>query len=92
MQALAELTPELEGHRAELIGYCYRMLGSATDLESGPIGLGVLLSFHAEDAETLYGELKDRGVPIITEPFDTPFGRTFVFSDPDGYQIAVHGA
>jgi predicted enzyme related to lactoylglutathione lyase len=31
-------------------------------------------------------------MPIIMEPFDTPFGRTFVFSDPDGYLIAIHGS
>jgi RNA polymerase sigma-70 factor (ECF subfamily) len=33
MEALAELTPVLEAHRAELIGYCYRMLGSACEAE-----------------------------------------------------------
>jgi predicted enzyme related to lactoylglutathione lyase len=31
-------------------------------------------------------------VPILIDPFDTPFGRTFVFQDPDGYAIAIHGA
>jgi hypothetical protein len=25
------------------------------------------------------------------DPFDTPFGSTFVFRDPDGYAIAIHG-
>jgi len=25
------------------------------------------------------------------EPFGTPFGRTFVFQDPDGYAVAIHG-
>jgi RNA polymerase sigma-70 factor (ECF subfamily) len=29
----AELVPQLEGHRAELTGYCYRMLGSAFEAE-----------------------------------------------------------
>jgi hypothetical protein len=33
-----------------------------------------------------------RGVPILVDPFDTPFGLTFVFRDPDGYAIAIHGA
>jgi RNA polymerase sigma-70 factor (ECF subfamily) len=33
MEALSELAPELEGHRAELVGYCYRMLGSAFEAE-----------------------------------------------------------
>jgi RNA polymerase sigma-70 factor, ECF subfamily len=33
MEAVTELTPELEEHRAKLIGYCYRMLGSAFEAE-----------------------------------------------------------
>ncbi len=32
------------------------------------------------------------GVPIVQQPFDGPFGRTFSFVDPDGYTITVHGA
>jgi predicted enzyme related to lactoylglutathione lyase len=30
-------------------------------------------------------------VPILMDPFDTPLGPTFVFQDPDGYAIAMHG-
>jgi hypothetical protein len=30
------------------------------------------------------------GVPIVTEPFDGPFGRTFSFRDPDGYVLTAH--
>ena len=30
--------------------------------------------------------------PILIALFDTPFGRTFVFRDPDGYAVAIHGA
>jgi predicted enzyme related to lactoylglutathione lyase len=63
-----------------------------TDLEAGPVGLGVLLSLRADDAQALHDHLKRRGVQILIEPFDTPFGRTFVFQDPDGYAVAIHGA
>jgi predicted enzyme related to lactoylglutathione lyase len=63
-----------------------------TDLDAGPAGLGVLLSLRADDAQALHDQLKTHGVPILTEPFDTPFGRTFVFQDPDGYAVAIHGA
>ena len=63
-----------------------------TDLEAGPIGLGVLLSLRAEDAQVLHDHFNSRGVQSLIEPFDTPFGRTFVFQDPDGYAVAVHGA
>ena len=63
-----------------------------TDLEAGPPGLGVLVSLRADDAQALHDQLKAHGVPILTDPFDTPFGRTFVFEDPDGYAVAIHGA
>jgi predicted enzyme related to lactoylglutathione lyase len=43
-------------------------------------------------SQALHDQLKSRGVPILADPFDTPYGRTFVFEDPDGYAIAIHGA
>ena len=63
-----------------------------TDLEAGPLGLRVSLSLHVDDAQALHAHLKSRGVPILTDPFQTPIGLTFVFQDPDGYTIAIHGA
>lgn len=62
-----------------------------TDLDAGPAGLGALVSLRADDATALHDQLRDHGVPILMDPFDTPFGRTFVFADPDGYQVAIHG-
>ena len=62
-----------------------------TDLEAGPLGLGVSLSLHVDDARALHAHLKNRGVPILTDPFETPIGLTFVYQDPDGYAIAIHG-
>jgi hypothetical protein len=29
-------------------------------------------------------------VPIVQEPYDGPFGRTFALADPDGYKITVY--
>jgi len=29
-------------------------------------------------------------VTILQEPFEGPFGMTFVFQDPDGYAVTVH--
>lgn len=53
-------------------------------------GLGVALWLHADDAQALHTELAARGVPILAEPTDSPFGRTFTFTDPDGYAVTVH--
>ncbi len=27
---------------------------------------------------------------IVSPPADGPFGRTFTFADPDGYQVTLH--
>jgi predicted enzyme related to lactoylglutathione lyase len=62
-----------------------------TDLDAGPVGLGVSLSLSADDSQAPHDQLRGYGVPILMDPFDTPFGRTFVFQDPDGYAIAIHG-
>lgn len=50
------------------------------------------MSLHADDAQALHDQLSARGVPILIDPFDPPFGLTFVFQDPDGYTVAIHGA
>ena len=33
-------------------------------------------------------EVADRDV--VVDPFDGPFGRTFTFTDPNGYQVTLH--
>ena len=53
-------------------------------------GLGVALWLHADDAQQVHDRLVDAGVPVLVDPFDGPFGRTFTFADPDGYAVTVH--
>ena len=53
-------------------------------------GLGVALWLAADDSQALHDQLAGDGVPIVSAPVDGPFGRTFTFSDPDGYAITVH--
>jgi predicted enzyme related to lactoylglutathione lyase len=53
-------------------------------------GEGIAVWLHAPDAQQIHDALADAGTTIITEPFDGPFGRTFTFADPDGYQITLH--
>lgn len=59
-----------------------------TDLDRP--GAGVALWLHAENAQAVHDSLDAAGVPIVTSPFDGPFGRTFTFADPDGYAVTVH--
>lgn len=53
-------------------------------------GIGVALWLHSHDAQALHDALAGAGVPILGAPFDGPFGRTFTFSDPDGYAVTIH--
>jgi predicted enzyme related to lactoylglutathione lyase len=84
--------PSVVAFQTSPIPFAVREPLPGTDLEAGPTGLGVSVSLRADDAQALHDQLNAHGVPILIDPFDTPFGRTFVFQDPDGYAIAIHGA
>jgi predicted enzyme related to lactoylglutathione lyase len=53
-------------------------------------GAGVALWLHADDAQALHDSLAASGIVIAAPPADTPFGRTFTFTDPDGYAVTIH--
>ena len=50
----------------------------------------IQLWWRASDAQALYEAVAAAGVPILVEPSDGPFGRTFTMADPDGYRITVY--
>ncbi len=52
--------------------------------------MGVALWIDCDNVNELHAKLQAAGVTIITPPFDGPFGRTFVFADPDGYRITAN--
>lgn len=61
------------------------------DLDETPQpGLGVVLWIDCDEVDELHTRLAAAGTTIITQPYDGPFGRTFVFADPDGYRITVN--
>jgi predicted enzyme related to lactoylglutathione lyase len=61
------------------------------DLDTVPqLGAGVALWLHADDAQAIHDKLVDAGVQIVAPPSDGPFGRTFTFSDLDGYAVTIH--
>lgn len=55
-----------------------------------PETTSIQLWWRASDAQSLYQDVLAAGVTILREPFDGPFGRTFVMADPDGYRITVY--
>ncbi|MBA2682169.1 MAG: VOC family protein [Ktedonobacteraceae bacterium] len=53
-------------------------------------GWGVTLWIDCDHVNELHATLEAKGVTIITAPYDSPFGRAFVFTDPDGYRLTVN--
>ena len=53
-------------------------------------GLGVTLWIDCDHVDDLHARLAGAGATIITPPYDSPFGRAFVFADPDGYRITAN--
>ncbi len=92
MERVPSIPPDMVVFRTSTIPFAVRKPLPGTVLDAGRPGLGVSVSLRVEDAQALHDHLKAQGVPIVVDPFDTPFGRTFVFQDPDGYHVAIHGA
>ncbi len=60
-------------------------------LESAPQpGMGVVLWIDCDDVDALHDRLVKAGTKILTPPNNGPFGRAFVFTDPDGYRITAN--
>ena len=71
--------------------FAVRSFLPGVDLDSvHQLGMGVGVWLHAPDAQQIHDALVAAGIPIVTPPVDGPFGRTFTFADPDGYQITLH--
>jgi predicted enzyme related to lactoylglutathione lyase len=73
------------------IAFALRDVVPGTDLESiAQPGIGAAIWLHATDVPGIHDALVADGHTIVSGPIDGPFGRTFTFSDPDGYQITLH--
>ena len=73
------------------IAFAVRDLAPGVDLDSAPQpGLGIGMWLHAEGVQAIHDGLAAIGTTIAVAPFDGPFGRTFAFVDPDGYQVTLH--
>ena len=70
--------------------FAVREPAPGTDLDAGPAGLGVALWLHDPDTVALHATVAAAGAVIAQEPFEGPFGTTFVFHDLDGYLVTVH--
>ncbi|MER5450380.1 VOC family protein [Streptomyces sp. NPDC002764] len=73
------------------IAFALRDVIAGTDLASlAQPGAGVAIWLHATDVQAIHDALVADGHTIVSAPIDGPFGRTFTFADPDGYQVTLH--
>ena len=73
------------------IAFALRDVVPGTDLASvAQPGIGAAIWLHATDVQAIHDLLVADGHRIVASPIDGPFGRTFTFADPDGYQITLH--
>src|SRR6267378_2404761 len=73
------------------IAFAVRDVVAGVDLDAiAQPGQGMALWLHAPDAQDIHDALAAAGTTIISAPVDGPFGRTFTFADPDGYQVTLH--
>jgi predicted enzyme related to lactoylglutathione lyase len=73
------------------IAFALRDVVPGTDLASvAQPGIGAAIWLHASDVQAIHDALVADDHPIVSAPVDGPFGRTFTFADPDGYQITLH--
>jgi predicted enzyme related to lactoylglutathione lyase len=74
------------------VGWPTFAVSSARPGQPGPTPetTSIQLWWRASDAQALYEKAVADGVPILVEPFDGPFGRTFAMADPDGYRITIY--
>ena len=75
----------------EPIAFALRDIVPGTDLAAvTQPGIGAAIWLHATDVQAIHDALTADGHTIVSAPIDGPFGRTFTFADPDGYQITLH--
>jgi predicted enzyme related to lactoylglutathione lyase len=51
---------------------------------------GVELSFEVDDVDSVWQRWKEKGVEIVADPIDLPFGRYFLAKDPDGHYVSIY--
>jgi predicted enzyme related to lactoylglutathione lyase len=73
------------------IAFALRDLVPGVDLDAvRQPGIGAAIWLHATDVQAIHDAMVTDGKTIVSAPIDGPFGRTFTFADPDGYQITLH--
>ena len=48
------------------------------------------LSFEVDDVDGTWKHWQEKGVELVSDPVDLPFGRYFMAKDPEGYYLSVY--
>lgn len=73
------------------IAFALRDVVPGTDLASVvQPGIGAAIWLHATGVQAIHDALVADDHTVVSPPIDGPFGRTFTFADPDGYQVTLH--
>jgi len=83
--------PEAVVFDTKSVAFALRDVVPGADLDATPQpGIGAAIWLHATGVQDIHDALVADGKTIVSAPIDGPFGRTFTFADPDGYQITLH--
>ena len=50
----------------------------------------VEVSFEVDDVDGTWRRWQDKGVEMVTDPMDLPFGRYFMAKDPEGHYLSAY--
>ncbi|MHB8630150.1 MAG: VOC family protein [Aggregatilineales bacterium] len=64
---------------------------STTTADKAAKGGCTEIGFLVDDVDATFKRWKAKGVEIVTEPEDKPFGRYFLAKDPEGHFLDVFG-
>jgi predicted enzyme related to lactoylglutathione lyase len=62
-------------------------VGLLTGFEQEGIQQAFDSALLVDDVDGLYAQYQEKGVELLNEPRDMPFGRTFLFRTPDGHVL-----
>ena len=80
LEGVSETMAQFERHDGAILGIQQSTLPDEQPFE---------VAFMVEDVDATYTAWKARGVEMIEEPNERPFGRTFVIRAPQGHLLRV---
>ncbi len=81
--------PDFVLYDTNSIPFALRQADAGLDPHAQP-GLGLTLWIDCNNVDEMHARRAAAGATIVRPPFDSPFGRAFVFADPDGYRITAN--